>query len=147
MLKIITCLIFATAINVSFYTDSVSALALSKKQCQKAREKIFARYFRNKPSVGSSEYGSWLNSMKAEVDEFVSNNPECSLSSTTSTTSVDSQQEEHNRSLKYMYERMCIQGSIDACRKIGDVEGARSARKKVCRESNLKYDAATDTCY
>ncbi|WP_149039032.1 hypothetical protein [Microcystis aeruginosa] len=150
--KFTACLVFvATAMNLSFYSNEVLAQnkGLSERQCEQLHRQI-AQYFEaNAPSpLDFSQYNNWINSLASTIAEAERKYPECKVTRRVSDSDRQQLQQEYDAKRERLQkERMCYAGYANVCREIGDEANYRSARRRVCNQANLKYDARSDSCY
>jgi hypothetical protein len=152
MLKFTACLVFvATAMNLGFYSNEVVAQTkgLSKRQCRQLHDKIGQYFMANAPSpLDSYQYQNWLNSLQSTIAEAERKYPECKVTRKVSGNERQMSRDEYEQKINLLEkQRLCYSGMASVCREIGDEANYRSARRKICHQANLQYDARFDSCY
>lgn len=136
MLKTTTCLLMATILNLSFNTHE--ALAISRKQCQRAHERIAQRYLQSQPSLlDSYAYQRWANSLMNTIQEFEQDNPECPRATKTSSYSGGLTPSQQQQLDDYRHNNLLNQIEEDG----------KFRMRRYCQAYGRKYDASTNSCY
>jgi len=136
MLRLTACLITITIIDLTVSTDEVLAQRLSRKQCQRAHERIAQRYSQSQPSpLNSSAYQRWTNSLMNTIREFEEEHPEC--------PSVTGDGRGNSLSEEAAETGNRIRRNLDETERNMN----RSQQRQLCRFYGFRYDARTNDCY